>query len=160
MWAFILISRSPLTLWGSHLQGWLFEEDVGGGAFYGPKIDIKICDAIGRKWQCSTVQVNCILIKHCNGFCPCACKSLPSPWCGHHCSWTSICRSALTWCTSGAKAANPVGIVYFLMPLPSCAVCCSESNTKERPIMIHRAILGSLERFMGILIENYGGKQL
>lgn len=38
-------------------QGWAFAEDVGGGAFYGPKIDIKICDAIGRKWQCSTVQV-------------------------------------------------------------------------------------------------------
>lgn len=40
------------------VQGWEFEEDVGGGAFYGPKIDIKICDAIGRKWQCSTVQVS------------------------------------------------------------------------------------------------------
>jgi hypothetical protein len=40
------------------LQGWAYEEDVGGGAFYGPKIDIKICDAIGRKWQCSTVQLD------------------------------------------------------------------------------------------------------
>ena len=38
-------------------KGWAYEEDVGGGAFYGPKIDIKICDALGRKWQCSTVQV-------------------------------------------------------------------------------------------------------
>ncbi len=41
------------------MQGWNYVVDEGGGAFYGPKIDIKIQDALGRKWQCSTVQVCC-----------------------------------------------------------------------------------------------------
>ncbi|EFN51790.1 hypothetical protein CHLNCDRAFT_56367 [Chlorella variabilis] len=84
-------------------KGWAFAEDVGGGAFYGPKIDIKICDAIGRKWQCSTVQLD------------------------------------------------------FNLPERFDMFYISDANIKERPIMIHRAILGSLERFMGILIENYAG---
>lgn len=85
-------------------KGWAFEEDVGGGAFYGPKIDIKIRDAIGRKWQCSTVQLD---------------FNLPERF-----------------------------DMYYI----------SDANKKERPIMIHRAILGSLERFMGILIENFAGE--
>lgn len=84
-------------------KGWAFQEDVGGGAFYGPKIDIKICDALGRKWQCSTVQLD------------------------------------------------------FNLPERFDMFYISDANVKERPIMIHRAILGSLERFMGILIENYAG---
>lgn len=84
-------------------KGWAYEEDVGGGAFYGPKIDIKICDAIGRKWQCSTVQLD------------------------------------------------------FNLPERFDMFYISDANVRERPIMIHRAILGSLERFMGILIENYAG---
>jgi len=78
--------------------------DEGGGAFYGPKIDIKITDAIGREWQCGTVQVDFILPE----------------------------RFELTY----------VG----------------ENNTKERPVMIHRAILGSFERFIGILTEHFAGE--
>lgn len=85
------------------VKGWDYEVDEGGGAFYGPKIDIKILDAIGRKWQCSTVQLD---------------FNLPE-------------RFELTY--------------------------IDEENSKRRPIMIHRAIFGSLERFYGILTENYAG---
>lgn len=84
-------------------KGWGYSIDQGGGAFYGPKIDIKIRDALGRQWQCSTVQLD------------------------------------------------------FNLPERFDMTYISPDNTKERPIMIHRAILGSLERFMGILIENYAG---
>lgn len=53
------VAREPMLASNiCRVQGWGFQEDVGGGAFYGPKIDIKICDAIGRKWQCSTVQAS------------------------------------------------------------------------------------------------------
>ncbi|WP_419770782.1 MAG: threonine--tRNA ligase [Candidatus Marinarcus sp.] len=78
--------------------------DEGGGAFYGPKIDIKILDAIGRKWQCGTVQVD---------------MNLPSRF--------------------QAEYIN-------------------EEGNKEQPVMIHRAILGSFERFIGILTEHCGGE--
>ena len=78
--------------------------DEGGGAFYGPKIDIKILDAIGRKWQCGTIQVD---------------MNLPE-------------RFDINYTTS--------------------------EDTKERPIMIHRAILGSFERFIGILTEHCAGE--
>ena len=78
--------------------------DEGGGAFYGPKIDIKITDAIGRKWQCGTIQVD---------------FNLPE-------------RFELEFIDS--------------------------DNTAKRPVMIHRAILGSFERFIGILIEHYAGE--
>jgi threonyl-tRNA synthetase len=84
-------------------KGWDYVLDVGGGAFYGPKIDIKIKDAIGRKWQCSTIQVD------------------------------------------------------FNLPERFDMEYVDEENAKQRPIMIHRAILGSVERFMGVLIENYAG---
>uniref|UniRef100_M0WZI9 threonine--tRNA ligase n=1 Tax=Hordeum vulgare subsp. vulgare TaxID=112509 RepID=M0WZI9_HORVV len=84
-------------------KGWGYTIDEGGGAFYGPKIDLKIEDALGRKWQCSTVQVD---------------FNLPE-------------RFDITYVDSHTE--------------------------KKRPIMIHRAILGSLERFFGILIENYAG---
>ncbi|RAP28001.1 threonine--tRNA ligase [Candidatus Marinamargulisbacteria bacterium SCGC AG-343-D04] len=80
-----------------------FEIDEGGGAFYGPKIDIKIEDAIGREWQCSTIQFDFNLPKQFN--------------------------------------------MSFIN---------SEGN-KEEPYMIHRALLGSIERFFGILIEHYAG---
>ncbi|GJM86654.1 hypothetical protein PR202_ga02533 [Eleusine coracana subsp. coracana] len=84
-------------------KGWEYKVDEGGGAFYGPKIDLKIEDALGRKWQCSTVQVD---------------FNLPERF----------------------------DITYV------------DSNTeKKRPIMIHRAVLGSLERFFGVLIEHYAG---
>jgi threonyl-tRNA synthetase len=80
-----------------------YEIDEGGGAFYGPKIDIKIKDAIGRFWQCSTIQFD---------------FNLPE-------------RFDLTY----------VG----------------EDNKKHRPYIIHRALLGSIERFTGVLIEHYAG---
>ncbi|HEU4683928.1 MAG TPA: threonine--tRNA ligase [Nitrospira sp.] len=77
--------------------------DPGGGAFYGPKIDIKIKDALGRSWQCSTVQVD----------------------------FNNPERFELSYIGEDGKA--------------------------HQPIMIHRALLGSIERFFGILIEHYGG---
>jgi threonyl-tRNA synthetase len=85
-------------------NGYEYGIDEGGGAFYGPKIDIKILDAIGRKWQCGTTQVD---------------MNLPERF----------------------------DIEYV-----------TEDNTKERPVMIHRAILGSFERFIGILTEHYAGE--
>jgi len=78
--------------------------DEGGGAFYGPKIDIKITDAIGREWQCGTVQLD---------------FNLPE-------------RFELEYTGDG--------------------------NNKVQPVMIHRAILGSFERFVGILTEHYAGE--
>ena len=85
-------------------NGYSYGIDEGGGAFYGPKIDIKILDAIGRKWQCGTIQVD---------------MNLPE-------------RFDLNYTTSDDK--------------------------RERPVMIHRAILGSFERFIGILTEHYAGE--
>ncbi len=78
--------------------------DEGGGAFYGPKIDIKILDAIGRKWQCGTIQVD---------------MNLPSRF----------------------------NVEYV-----------NDKGEKEQPVMIHRAILGSFERFIGILTEHCAGE--
>jgi len=80
-----------------------YEVDEGGGAFYGPKIDLKIKDALGREWQCSTIQFD----------------------------FNEPERFGLTY--KGADGAD------------------------HQPYMIHRALLGSLERFFGILIEQYGG---
>lgn len=85
-------------------NGYTYGIDEGGGAFYGPKIDIKILDAIGRKWQCGTIQVD---------------MNLPE-------------RFDINYTTA--------------------------EDTKERPVMIHRAILGSFERFIGILTEHYAGE--
>lgn len=81
-----------------------YKVDEGGGAFYGPKIDIKITDAIGRKWQCGTVQID---------------MNLPE-------------RFKLEYTDS--------------------------NNTYQQPVMIHRAILGSFERFVAILTEHFGGE--
>jgi len=80
-----------------------FEINEGDGAFYGPKIDFKLKDAIGRRWQCATIQCD---------------FSLPE-------------RFKLEY--------------------------INEKGGESRPIMIHRAILGSVERFIGTLIEHYGG---
>ena len=85
-------------------HGYSYGIDEGGGAFYGPKIDIKILDAIGRKWQCGTIQVD---------------MNLPA-------------RFEIEYTT--------------------------DDNTKKRPVMIHRAILGSFERFIGILTEHCAGE--
>eukprot|EP00276_Gloeochaete_wittrockiana_P007907 CAMPEP_0184664578 /NCGR_PEP_ID=MMETSP0308-20130426/53512_1 /TAXON_ID=38269 /ORGANISM="Gloeochaete witrockiana, Strain SAG 46.84" /LENGTH=582 /DNA_ID=CAMNT_0027108075 /DNA_START=421 /DNA_END=2169 /DNA_ORIENTATION=+ len=84
-------------------KGWDYIEDIGGGAFYGPKIDIKIEDAIGRKWQCSTIQCD------------------------------------------------------FNLPERFDLEYIASDGSRQRPIMLHRAIFGSLERFFGILVENYAG---
>ena len=84
-------------------KGLNYETDEGGGAFYGPKIDLKIKDVLGRAWQCSTIQVDFNLPERFN--------------------------------------------IKFV----------GDDNSRHPPIMIHRAILGSFERFFGILIEHYGG---
>ncbi len=81
-----------------------YEIDPGEGAFYGPKLDFKLTDAIGRKWQCGTFQVD----------------------------------------------GNT--------PLRLGAEFVGEDGAKHMPYMLHRAILGSFERFLGILIENYAGR--
>jgi threonyl-tRNA synthetase len=78
--------------------------DEGGGAFYGPKIDVKITDALGRKWQCATIQVD------------------------------------------------------FNLPERFDVEYVAQDNSRQRPVMIHRAILGSFERFIAILIEHYAGE--
>jgi len=80
-----------------------WEELPGEGAFYGPKIEFHIKDAIGRSWQCGTIQVD------------------------------------------------------FSMPGRLGAEFVDEDNTRKTPVMLHRAILGSLERFIGILVENHAG---
>ena len=84
-------------------RGLEYEVEEGGGAFYGPKIDVNIRDAIGRSWQCTTVQFD---------------FNLPERF----------------------------GLNYI-----------GEDGDSHQPYMVHRAIFGSLERFMGILIEHYGG---
>ncbi|TLE10253.1 threonine--tRNA ligase [Helicobacter bilis] len=81
-----------------------YQVDEGGGAFYGPKIDIKITDAIGRKWQCGTIQID---------------MNLPERF----------------------------NLSYI-----------DENNEHAMPVMIHRAILGSFERFVAILTEHFGGE--
>ena len=80
-----------------------YEVDPGEGVFYGPKIDMKIRDALGRAWQCTTIQVD------------------------------------------------------FQLPERFNVTYIGEDNQEHRPIMIHRALLGSIERFMGCLIEHYAG---
>jgi len=84
-------------------KGWGYDVDEGGGAFYGPKIDIKIRDAIGRLWQCSTVQCD------------------------------------------------------FNLPERFELEYTSADQEKLRPIMVHRAIFGSIERFFGVLLESTAG---
>jgi threonyl-tRNA synthetase len=84
-------------------KGLGYEIDPGEGVFYGPKIDIKIKDQLGRSWQCSTIQVD------------------------------------------------------FNLPQRFDMTYTGTDNSEHRPIMIHRALMGSLERFVGILIEHYAG---
>ncbi len=85
-------------------EGLECEVDEGGGAFYGPKIDLKVKDALGREWQTSTIQFD------------------------------------------------------FNLPERFDMTYVAEDGTKQRPYMLHRALLGSFERFFGILIEHYEGK--
>ena len=84
-------------------SGCHYEISPGEGAFYGPKIEYTLKDAIGRMWQCGTMQVD------------------------------------------------------FSMPVRLGAEYVAEDNTRQVPVMLHRAILGSLERFIGMLVENYAG---
>ncbi|MDO5612187.1 MAG: threonine--tRNA ligase [Paracoccus sp. (in: a-proteobacteria)] len=84
--------------------GYPYEVNPGDGAFYGPKLDFKLTDAIGREWQCGTLQAD------------------------------------------------------FNLPVRLDAEYIGEDGAKHRPVMMHRAVLGSFERFIGILIENYAGK--
>jgi threonyl-tRNA synthetase len=85
-------------------EGLPYELNEGDGAFYGPKIDIKLKDAIGRKWQCATIQCD---------------FALPE-------------RFDLTYADSDGK--------------------------RKKPVMLHRVVLGSMERFIGVLIEHFAGK--
>jgi len=84
-------------------RGLPYEVDVGGAVFYGPKIDVKLVDVLGREWQCTTIQFD---------------FNLPE-------------RFDLTYVAS--------------------------DGARQRPYMVHRAMLGSMERFLGVLIEHYGG---
>ncbi|KAM4708864.1 threonine--tRNA ligase 1, cytoplasmic isoform 2-T2 [Discoglossus pictus] len=103
----------------------------GDGAFYGPKIDIQIKDAIGRYHQCATIQLD---------------FQLPI-------------RFNLTFVRSVCQQCHIV-ICGFGDTVPNFNVCvCShDGDDKKRPVIIHRAILGSVERMIAILVENYGGK--
>jgi threonyl-tRNA synthetase len=84
-------------------RGLPYQIDPGEGVFYGPKIDVKIKDNLGRSWQCTTIQVD------------------------------------------------------FNLPEQFDVTYTAEDGAEHRAIMIHRALLGSLERFFGIIIEQYGG---
>ncbi len=86
------------------MAGYSYTINPGDGAFYGPKLDFKLTDAIGREWQCGTFQAD------------------------------------------------------FNLPVRLGAEYVGEDGAKHHPVMMHRAILGSFERFIGILIENYAGK--
>ena len=88
-----------------HEAGLEYEIQPGEGAFYGPKLEFKLYDCIGREWQCGTIQVD---------------YQLPS--------------------------AERLDATYI-----------GADNQKHHPVMLHRAILGSFERFLGILIENFAG---
>jgi hypothetical protein len=164
-------------------KGWGYDVDVGGGAFYGPKIDIKVQDAIGRKWQCSTIQLDFNLPERCGRGCA-MCEVLVGvalDVCGAHgdvaravCG-IAVVRTAAGRCTSSppslpalarlraslALPSMPVALLHLCPPgtppLRFDMVYVDENAAKQRPIMIHRAIFGSLERFFGILIENYAG---
>ena len=81
-----------------------YQFDKGGGVFYGPKIDIKLKDALGRSWQCTTIQID------------------------------------------------------FNLPERFEMFYIDKKGKKQQPIMIHRALLGSIERFMAVLIEHYAGE--
>jgi len=84
-------------------RNFIFDVNEGEGAFYGPKIDVKLKDALGRRWQCATIQAD------------------------------------------------------FFMPERFDLTYVGSDGERHRPVMLHRVILGAMERFIGILIEHYGG---
>jgi threonyl-tRNA synthetase len=85
-------------------EGLPYDINEGDGAFYGPKIDVKLKDALGRKWQCATIQVD------------------------------------------------------FALPERFELFYVDKDGQRKRPVMLHRVILGAMERFIGVLIEHYAGK--
>ena len=96
--------RKPALTEAVEASGLEYMLNPGEGAFYGPKLEFVLRDAIGRDWQCGTLQVD------------------------------------------------------FVLPERLDATYIGEDGAKHRPVMLHRAILGSFERFIGILIENYSGR--
>ena len=106
VWDLARSGPGPGSLEKGHLRaaGLDFTYNRGDGAFYGPKLDFKLTDAIGREWQCGTLQVD------------------------------------------------------FNMPERLGASYIGEDGNKHPPVMLHRAIVGSMERFIGVLIEHYAGK--
>jgi threonyl-tRNA synthetase len=84
-------------------RGLPFDMDEGGAVFYGPKIDVKMIDALGREWQCTTIQFD------------------------------------------------------FNLPERFDVTYIAEDGREHRPYMVHRALLGSMERFFGVLVEHYAG---
>jgi threonyl-tRNA synthetase len=105
-----------------------YEVDAGGGAFYGPKIDVFVKDAIGREHQCATVQLD---------------FNLPVRF---SLSYRTAAGGEVGGGEGGAAGAGE-------------QVCATgDAPSSGVPVMIHRAVLGSLERFLGILIEHTGGK--
>jgi threonyl-tRNA synthetase len=87
-----------------HASGIEFDYAPGEGAFYGPKLEFHLTDAIGRTWQCGTYQLD------------------------------------------------------YVLPERLDATYVAEDGSRQRPVMLHRAVFGSFERFIGIMIENYAGK--
>jgi threonyl-tRNA synthetase len=85
-------------------EGLPYDINEGDGAFYGPKIDVKLKDALGRKWQCATIQCD------------------------------------------------------FALPERFELSYVDKDGQRKRPVMLHRVILGAIERFIGVLIEHYAGK--
>ena len=84
-------------------RGLPYDVDEGGAVFYGPKIDVKMIDALGREWQCTTIQFD------------------------------------------------------FNLPERFDVTYIGEDGREHRPYMVHRALLGSMERFFGVLVEHYAG---
>lgn len=96
-------SATQALLQALKTKGLSFEVNEGEGAFYGPKIDVKLKDALGRKWQCATIQAD------------------------------------------------------FAMPERFELTYVGSDGERHRPVMLHRVILGAMERFIGVLIEHYAG---
>lgn len=153
-------------------KGWNYQIDEGGGAFYGPKIDLKIEDALGRKWQCSTIQASFEVNLSKNFIW--ACVGI-----GHHFwAWIILCFNLYIFvmylvcikCTSVVYFSEigmllSRGVIWLVhqsqvdlnLPQRFDITYVDSHSEKKRPIMIHRAVLGSLERFFGVLIEHYAG---
>ncbi|KAF9588176.1 hypothetical protein IFM89_007865 [Coptis chinensis] len=134
-------------------KGWDYQIDEGGGAFYGPKIDLKIEDALGRKWQCSTVQWTEKSYYKNN----LKAKPPTSPEIAFFAWASESFNHVLPSCVWSSSHSESKVWVDFNLPQRFDITYIDSNSEKKRPIMIHRAILGSLERFFGVLIEHYAG---